>query len=69
LSKRDLKRPAVVACGLLLICAACSTPIARDAGPAAAAFDLDVVKANYREECVDPIMVDELFCQQVKSTA
>lgn len=62
-------KPALVACGLLLICAACSAPIATDAGPAAAAFNLDLVKTNYRVECVDPMVVDQLFCQQVKIDA
>jgi len=35
------------------------------ASPEAATFDLALVKSNFTEECASPIIVDDLFCQQV----
>ena len=29
------------------------------------AFDLALVKSNFSDECVDPVIVDDLFCTQV----
>ena len=34
--------------------------------PEPAGFDLGLVKSHYIEECADPIVLDELFCTQVK---
>lgn len=61
---------ALLAVGLVL--GACSSPVpyGGPGGPypapsASAAFDLALVQSNYRAECGDPIIVDDLFCQQV----
>ena len=34
--------------------------------PDPAGFDVELVKSHYIEECVDPIVLDDLFCTQVK---
>lgn len=34
--------------------------------PEAAEFDVAAVRASFMDECTDPIVVDELFCEQVK---
>jgi hypothetical protein len=46
---------------LSVILAACGG----DGADAAPAFDIELVQANYTDECEDPIVVDELFCVQV----
>jgi hypothetical protein len=57
---------------MVLLMAACAAPGGQDVratpavdAPGAQAFDLDLVKSNFADECADPIVVDELFCQQV----
>ena len=56
-----MKRLAII--GLLV--AACSSPVASAKPAATPAFDIGAVRANFTDECQDPGVVDELFCQQV----
>jgi hypothetical protein len=49
---------------LVVVLAACGGP-APTAAPTPA-FDLAAVKANFTDECKDPMVVDDLFCEQVK---
>jgi hypothetical protein len=42
-----------------------ATPTTR-ATPASPAFELATVKASFTDECKDPIVVDDLFCEQVQ---
>lgn len=57
---------------VLILCligtAACSSPAAStdDGAPEPAAFDLALVRSNFTDECSDPIVVDEAFCDQVE---
>jgi hypothetical protein len=44
---------------------ACSGGTTPKATPEPPAFDLGAVKANFTDECADPIIVDDLFCEQV----
>lgn len=68
-------RGAAAAAALLLmsvVLAACTSSAAPTAAPIEAttpeppAFDLAAVKANFIDECKDPAVVDDLFCEQVK---
>lgn len=55
---------------IALLLAACSSTPAATVGPpatVAGTFDLAAVRANFEEECEDPIVVTEEFCEQVKS--
>ena len=38
----------------------------QDESTSTPSFDIAAVKANFTDECKDPIVVDDLFCQQVK---
>jgi hypothetical protein len=64
---------AVVGVGLLVLAGcgsgggATPTPAPGGTTPAApAGLDLAVVRANFTDECKSPIIVDDLFCTQVK---
>ena len=52
---------------LALLLAGCSSATSTEA-PATPAFDLGAVKANFTDECTDPFVVDDLFCEQVVIT-
>jgi hypothetical protein len=60
-----------VTAGLALVVAltlpACApAPLQFSPDPKPPAFDLSAVKANFRDECKEPIIVDALFCKQIK---
>lgn len=56
---------ALLVVALLAGCGGTATTERGDA-PEAASFNLANVKANFAEECESPIVVDELFCDQVE---
>lgn len=70
------QRPTVVRRALLLFvalalaaCGSSGGPPTSDTAqvtPEAAEFDVAAVRASFIDECNDPIVVDELFCEQVK---
>lgn len=55
---------ALVVVALLAGCGGSATTDPPDT-PEPAAFGIAAVKASFTEECEDPIVLDELFCQQV----
>ena len=55
---------ALVAALLLAGCGGGARPTASPRSTPA--FNLSAVKANFHGECVDPVVVDDLFCEQVK---
>ena len=58
-----MKRAALLSAATLVL-AACSAPVTEPESEPAA-FDLTLVKSNFTEECAQPIVVDNLFCEQV----
>jgi hypothetical protein len=40
--------------------------LAASIAPGPGSFDVALVQSNFTAECQDPIVVDDLFCQQVK---
>ena len=64
-------RRSVVAALIGLCLAACSSPnaggVGTDKTTPGTAFDVAAVKANFTDECKNPIVVDDLFCEQVKT--
>ena len=64
--RRDDVKPLAMLLTVLLLVACgevASTPTPEPV--AAAAFDLALVMSNLTDECVDPIAVDDQFCEQV----
>lgn len=60
------------ACALIaVVIAACAAPAAPPTSVPASppAFDLAVVKANFVDECKDPVVVTDEFCEQVVISA
>lgn len=57
--------PAVLSIALAGPLSACGGQADSIAQPDPATFDLALVQANFLAECEDPIVVDELFCEQV----
>lgn len=59
---------------VVLLVAACggsappAAPTAKlpTAAPPTPAYDLAAVKANFKEECADPVVLDERTCKQIK---
>ena len=54
---------------LAVVMTACSSPAAipgedRET-PQAAAFDVSAVRSNFESECEDPMIFDELLCEQI----
>jgi hypothetical protein len=51
----------------LAACGSEGTPTtAEEETPAPPVFDVGAVQANFTDECKEPVVVDELFCEQVK---
>lgn len=49
---------------LLTACTAAAP--ASESAPEPPAFDVALVRSNFTDECADPIVVDDLFCEQVE---
>lgn len=60
---------APILAALLAACGSSGTEPQAGNGEEPAAFDLATVKANFRNECADPIVVDADFCKQVNIDA
>jgi hypothetical protein len=50
---------------LVAACAGATAPSEPDT-PRPAAFDIAAVRQSFTEECADPFVVDDLFCDQVQ---
>lgn len=54
---------------VLAACGSQASPVVTPAPtPELPAFDVEAVRSNFADECRDPGVVDDLFCEQVKIT-